>query len=87
MKEQILKAFYHKGRKAFVPWLASELATRTNQDQDAVLSALRGFAYEGFANAYKVDGHKGLSVWALTSLGKSKAKEIMRAEEIARAGR
>lgn len=85
MKEQILKAFWHRGRKTFVPWLATELANRTKLDQEIVIATLKSLAYDGLAKSRKIDAHGGTNTWTLTTTGKEEAAFLLRAEEIVRA--
>jgi hypothetical protein len=79
-------AFYHKGRKKFVPWLALELARKMNRDPDLVVNDLKGLAQDGLAKSNRImRGNTTFSTWELTKAGQDEALQIIRAEEMVRA--
>jgi DNA-binding MarR family transcriptional regulator len=84
MRNEILKAFHHKGRKKFVPWLVSELARKMKRDPDLVINALKGLAQEGMAKSAKAMRGHDRSIWELTKAGQAEATSIMLAEEMVR---
>lgn len=77
MKERLLCAFYHKGRKQFVPWTMAELCNRIKRAPDDVATELRGLNQTGLA-VVKAEG------WQLTQAGMIEARAIMAAQEMAR---
>lgn len=85
MNSKILKAFFHRGRKKFVPWLAEEIARKLDMDVDDVNTGLRSLAAESLAKSRKAEGHGTRPTWELTTLGKAEAENMLRAEEIVRA--
>ena len=86
MNIKLLKAFYHRGRKTFVPWLSSELARKMNEPHDEIIIGLRHLAQIGYARARRAERDaEGRSTWSLTELGKAEAEQIIRADEIVRA--
>ncbi len=88
MHPKLLKAFWHRGRKTFVPWMAFELARKLDMPQDQVVTGLRGLAAIGYAKSRKAERDaEGRSTWSLTELGKAEAENMIRAEELMRAGR
>lgn len=77
MKERLLTAFYHRGRKQFVPWTFGELCNRIKRAPDDVATELRGLNKTGLA-VVKSEG------WQLTQAGMIEARAIMAAQEMAR---
>lgn len=84
MKERLLVAFFHRGRKRFVPWLGVELAKRLNRPQDDVDAELRGLSATGMARSSNTHGRLGTSTWELTQAGMIEARAIMAAQEVVR---
>lgn len=84
MKERLLTAFFHRGRKQFVPWLASELSRRVKRSPDDVDVELRGLDLTGMARSRATDGHSQTSTWELTQAGMIEARAIMAAAEVVR---
>ena len=85
MKERVLKAFWHRTRKAFVPWTPSELARRTGLQIPAVIETLHSFYKSGLAQARTTTKGAGdESTWHLTEAGKAIALSIITAEAFAR---
>lgn len=84
MKERLMTAFYHRGRKQFVPWLASELSRRVKRDPDAVDIELRGLAATGMARSRATDGKFQTATWELTQAGMIEARAVMAAAEVVR---
>lgn len=83
MKEHTLKAFYHKGRKKFVPWLAIELARKMNRDPDLVINDLKALGQDGLSKSNRImRGNTSYSTWELTKAGEAEATSIMLAEEM-----
>ena len=88
MNPKVLKAFFHKGRKTFVPWMAFELARKTDMTIDETLFGLRGLSQLGYAKARKTGKEvDSKSTWELTALGKAEAMQLLVAEEFIRTGR
>jgi hypothetical protein len=88
MNPKVLKAFFHKGRKTFVPWMAFELARKTDMTTDEILPSLRGLSQLGYAKARKTGKEvDSKSTWELTALGKAEAMQLLVAEEFIKAGR
>lgn len=77
MKERLLTAFFHRGRKQFVPWTMAELCNRIKRAPDDVATELRGLNQTGLA-VVKSEG------WQLTQAGMIEARAIMAAQEMAR---
>lgn len=84
MKERILKAFYHRSRREFTPWLASELAKRTGYDLDEVNAQLGGLARSGHTKPQHIERRGGTTIWELTTMGKAEARLIVAANALAR---
>jgi DNA-binding MarR family transcriptional regulator len=80
----IMKAFYHKGRRQFVPWLASELATKTRREEKYIVAELKKLAQAGMVAALRVPHASKLHSWHLTPAGQAKAMEIIHAEAMMR---
>lgn len=85
MKERVLKAFFHRGRKAFVPWTVDEIARRVQERPDSVFSAMIELNRNGLANSMK-SHHGGIQSWHLTEAGKAIALSIITAEAFAKGG-
>jgi hypothetical protein len=85
MKERLMKAFYHKGRKAFVPWTSEELARRCSASPNSIQAMLFTLGRSGLATALPTHA-KGLYSWALTETGKLEARAILAAEDFAKGG-
>lgn len=84
-KNDLLKSFYHRGRKTFVSWTTEEIARRVNADMFDVGQALRGLARAGLMTANNIGVHgTHISAWKLTSAGQAKARAIMAAQEVVR---
>lgn len=77
MKERLLCAFYHKGRKQYVPWTFPELCNRVNRMPDDVATELRGLQQTGLAT---VKSHG----WQLTQTGMIEARAIRAAQDMVR---
>lgn len=84
MKERILTAFWHKGRQAFVPWLAHEIARRVGRYEDDVQPELRGLLASGLARTKPTHLKNGGQVWELTPTGQVEARAIIAANEFAK---
>ena len=84
MKERLLAAFWHKGRKAFVPWMPLELANRIKRPPELVEIELRGLAGSGLARSQNIAGARGQTTWELTTAGKIEARAIIAAQDIVR---
>ena len=80
----ILKAFYHKGRRQFVPLLAREIAVKTGRGEDQVIAELRGLTRAGLVAFARVPHASKLHSWHLTPSGQAKAMEIIHAEAMMR---
>lgn len=85
MKERILKAFWHRGRKAFVPWTTQELATRAKLPHDKISVAMGSLVLSGLAVSQKTH-MAGFQTWHLTEAGKVAASNIITAEAFANGG-
>jgi hypothetical protein len=84
MKEKILRAFYHKSRREFTPWLATEIAKRTGFPPDEVNAHLGGLARSGHTKPHNLERRGGTTIWELTALGKIEAGAIIAAQAVAR---
>lgn len=85
MKERVMVAFYHKGRKQFVPWLLAELARKMNRDPDLILIDLKGLAQDGLAKSNRIlRSNTTHCTWELTKAGQDEATSILLAEEMVR---
>lgn len=79
MTVKVLKAFWHRGRKAFVLWTLPELVRRIEQDEELVLMTLRGLRSAGLAQTVSVGkGPYFQSAWALTPKGQEAARVAMK---------
>lgn len=85
MKERVLKAFFHKGRKMFVPWTVDEIARRVKERPDHVSTAMIELNRNGLANSMK-SHHAGIQSWHLTEAGKAIALSIITAEDFVKGG-
>lgn len=82
----VLKAFWHRSRKLFVPWTAQELARKLRADPDKVTLALFTLARVGSAANRRPAGNGEPSTWHLTNAGQAEARALMTAEAFAKGG-
>lgn len=87
MKNRILKAFWHRGRKKFLPWTLNEIAKRSDMYPDQTLDALRGLAVAGLAQSKSTTrGKRSDATWQLTPAGQAEAANIITAEAFIKDG-
>ena len=86
MKEHILKAFWHKTRKAFLPWTTQEIARRVNAYPEIASIELRGLAGCGLVVGKRPNHASEATTWNLTEAGKIEARAILAAEAFAKGG-
>ena len=79
----LLKAFYHKTRRQFVPMLAREIAAKAKVDPESAAMALVDFQRKGWVRGAK-DPLISTAIWELTPAGQAKAMEIIHAEAMMR---
>lgn len=85
MKGDLMTAFYHRGRKAYVSWTTEEIARRVNGDMVEVGQALRGMARAGLMTANNIGVHgTHVSAWTLTPKGEKAARTLREAAEVVR---
>lgn len=82
----VLRAFWHKSRKMFLPWTAPEIARRLKADPDAVTLALWSLARVGSAATRRPAGNGEPSTWHLTPAGQAEARALFTAEAFAKGG-
>ena len=85
MKERVLKAFFHRGRKAFVPWTVEEIARRVKERSDKVSAVMMELNRSGLAGSMKTH-QVGIHSWHLTEAGKAIALSIITAEDFVKGG-
>ena len=78
-----LRAFYHRTRRTFVPMLAEEIAAKSSQPVDDVMTELRILARQGYVTGSFIPNVK-CNAWHLTPSGQAKAMEIIHAEAMMR---
>lgn len=86
MRERILKAFFHRTRRAFVPWTPLEIARRTKEPLHVIDAALVGLAVSGLAASIKAQNRHDHGTWHLTEAGKAIALSIITADAFAKGG-
>lgn len=87
MKERVLKAFWSKGRKAWLPCTVEDICNRAGCDKFEASTELNRLAQLGlaFSDSGSKAAHK-LSTWRITEVGKIEARAIIAAEEFAKGG-
>lgn len=82
MNEKLLRAFFHRGRKKFLPWLNHELARRVDADPIEVERALRMLSRQGLVYGKQASREvDARSAFELTSLGRAEVMQMLMAEE------
>lgn len=67
-------AFWHRGRKAWVPWTRDELRARTGLVDDLLAKALRQLCIKGWATfECRNNGRQNVSIYQLTEAGIAQA--------------
>lgn len=86
LNHTVLKAFWHRSRRMFVPLTADELARKIKASPDKVSLALWSLGRVGSAAALKAKGNSEASTWHLTNAGQAEARALFTAEAFARGG-
>lgn len=82
----VIKAFFHRTRKLFVPMTSDELARKIKADPDKVAMTLWSLGRVGNAAVFKSKGNSEPSTWHLTNAGQAEARALMTAEAFVKGG-
>lgn len=80
MKERVITAFWHRGRKAYLPWMASEIARRLGVSEDEAFAAIYGLVRRGLAVGRRTADRKSTGEFELTREGREVADKIRAAQ-------
>ena len=86
MKERILKAFWSKGRKTWLPCTVNDICKRAGCDKFKAEAELNRLAVIGLAFSDKKTQTHGITTWRITEAGKVQAKAIITAEDFVKGG-
>lgn len=86
LRANIIRAFWHRTRRVFVPLTTPELARKIKADPDKVALELWALSRVGSTSAIKAKGNSEPSTWHLTRAGEAEARAMFTADAFANGG-
>ena len=86
MKKRILKAFWSKGRKAWLPCTVDDIQNRAKIDKNIAMLELQRLTHRGLVLSEGQDKTHRTTTFRLTEAGKAIALSIITAEAFAKGG-
>jgi len=77
----VLRAFWHKSRKTFVPMTVNDLERKCGLDRQRIISALRRLCELKAVTLTRTNNHQVPAVWNLTDYGQHLATQMMQQQE------
>lgn len=78
---RVLRAFWHRTRKVFVPLTTDEVVRRTEATPHEAARALWSLTQQGLLQSRNDEGKRGTTTWNLTDYGKALTAKLIEQQE------